>query len=148
MSHLLISRLKRISAWFGYGRDIVLRQDSERHKQIVVSPFIGLIHADLDATVKGLGVIEIEETWTGPTVGFMASGPIAGPFSSVARLETALPSNAVDEYLDGLIAVRYHYSDKIAIGLGYRYLHGHYADGGPIFDVTLDGLIMGVQFDW
>jgi len=132
----------------GYGRHFVIKRNSQRFREFLISPHIGVLHAGMKGEVSGLFDMEFDYAWTGLTVGVTASAPIDDRFTLTVRSVHSGFHGDLNDFVNALIAVRYRCNDRVALGLGYRIAKVEYASGDSTVDVDLKGVMLGVELSW
>ena len=135
-------------AELGYGRHFRINRDSGIFRNLVLSPHFGLLHGNLDAEVSGSLNIPIREEWTGPMVGIMANGPIAGSLSYTVRAQYSNFSNELEDYVTALIGLSYQFNDTVGLSVAYRIMHSNYERDGVVINTDFKGGLIGLQFSW
>ena len=104
---------------------------------------------DSDLTISGPRAVREasgSKTWVDPVIGLASSIALGNGFGLHAEADVGGFGAAADIDWQVLGTLQYKFNDSVMVEAGYRYLAVDYANGGFVWDVAMQGPVIGVNF--
>ena len=108
-----------------------------------------LWYVDTDLTLAGpLRALDAggSKTWVDPLIGVAGGLDLGSGFGLRAEADVGGFGAGADIDWQVMGTLQYRYNNSVTLELGYRYLAVDYDDGGFVFDVAMQGPIIGARF--